>query len=44
MEDPPIERHQLQQWYDTFQAPTPEEMSLFDPPINQGQQGEKDAK
>jgi predicted kinase len=39
MEDPPIERHQLQQWYDTFQAPTPEEMSLFDPPINQ-----KDAK
>jgi len=44
MEDPPIERHQLQQWYDTFQAPTPDEMSLFDPPINQGQQDEEDAK
>ena len=44
MEDPPIERHQLQQRYDTFQVPTPEEMSLFDPPINQRQQGEKDAK
>ena len=44
MEDPPIERHQLQQWCDTFQAPTPEEMALFDPPINQVHQGEKDAK
>jgi predicted kinase len=41
MEDPPIERHELQKWYDVFQAPTSEEMSLFDPPLNRGQ-GEED--
>jgi predicted kinase len=36
MEDPPIERHELQKWYGAFQAPTSEEMALFDPPLDQG--------
>src|SRR5215469_1279442 len=40
MEEPPIDRQQLQRWYDAFQAPTSEEMSLFDLPLNQGEQGE----
>ena len=44
MEDPPIERHELQKWYRAFQAPTSEEMALFDPPLDQGQQGEKDSQ
>jgi predicted kinase len=30
MEYPPIEREQLLQWMAIFQAPTPEEMALFD--------------
>src|SRR5205807_3265578 len=33
MEDPPIERHHVQRWYDAFQAPTSEEMELFDAPL-----------
>jgi len=44
MEDPPVDRQLLQQWYDAFQAPTSEEMLLFDPPLNQGEQSEKDSK
>ena len=31
-ENPPIEREMLLQWFETFQVPTPEEMSLFDAP------------
>jgi len=31
MENPPIERDQLLRWVEMFQAPTPEEMALFDP-------------
>ncbi len=30
MENPPIERDQLLRWIEIFQAPTPEEMALFD--------------
>jgi len=30
MECPPIEREQLLQWVEQFQAPTPEEMAVFD--------------
>ena len=30
MENPPIERAQLQRWAEIFQPPTPEEMALFD--------------
>lgn len=41
MEEPPIERHHVQQWYDAFQAPTSEEMDLFDAPVYRGQEGEK---
>jgi predicted kinase len=33
VENPPIERDQLAQWLETFQAPTPEEMALFDEPL-----------
>jgi predicted kinase len=33
MEDPPIERDALSQWFEMFQAPTPEEMALFDKPL-----------
>jgi predicted kinase len=33
MEDPPIERDAVSQWIETFQAPTPEEMALFDEPL-----------
>jgi predicted kinase len=44
LEDPPIERHHVQRWYDAFQAPTSEEMELFDAPLYQGQQGEKHSK
>jgi predicted kinase len=32
MEDPPIQRDQLLRWVEAFQAPTPEEMALFDTP------------
>ncbi len=31
-EHPPIEREQLLRWIEIFQAPTPEEMRLFDSP------------
>jgi len=30
MEYPRIEREQLLQWVEQFQAPTPEEMAVFD--------------
>jgi predicted kinase len=33
MEKPPIERDALTRWFKTFQAPTPEEMALFDRPL-----------
>ncbi|HEU4414573.1 MAG TPA: AAA family ATPase [Candidatus Angelobacter sp.] len=33
MEDPPIEREAMLQWADSFQAPTPEELALFDEPL-----------
>jgi predicted kinase len=33
MENPPIERDALFRWFEIFQAPTPEEMSLFDRPL-----------
>jgi len=32
-ENPPIERDALAQWAETFQAPTIEEMALFDEPL-----------
>ena len=32
LENPPIERADLDRWIAIFQAPTPEEMALFDPP------------
>jgi predicted kinase len=31
-ENPPIERAQLLQWSEVFEAPTPDEMALFDEP------------
>jgi len=31
-ENPPIERDAMLRWLEIFQAPTPEEMALFDPP------------
>lgn len=33
MEDSPIQREQLSEWLDNFQAPTSEEMALFDEPL-----------
>ena len=33
MENPPTERDALSQWFEMFQAPTPEEMALFDQPL-----------
>ena len=33
MERPPIEREAMSRWAEIFQAPTPEEMALFDEPI-----------
>ncbi len=32
MEIPPIERDNVSRWVEMFQAPTPEEMALFDEP------------
>jgi predicted kinase len=32
-ETPPIEREDLSRWLETFEAPTPEEMALFDEPL-----------
>ncbi|HEX4575918.1 MAG TPA: AAA family ATPase [Edaphobacter sp.] len=31
-ENPPIEREELLRWFEIFQAPTPEELALFDKP------------
>jgi len=33
LENPPIERADLDRWIAMFQAPTAEEMALFDPPL-----------
>jgi predicted kinase len=33
LEKPPITRDALYQWFEMFQAPTPEEMALFDKPL-----------
>jgi len=33
MEDPAIEREALSRWVEIFQAPTAEELALFDPPL-----------
>ena len=33
LENPPIDRDTVTQWLDTFQAPTPEEMALYDQPL-----------
>src|SRR5271165_196731 len=33
MEKPPIERDVVSRWFELFQAPTPEEMALFDKPL-----------
>ena len=33
LEDPPIQRDALSQWSEKFQAPTPEELALFDKPL-----------
>jgi predicted kinase len=32
-ENPPIERDDVSRWCETFEAPTAEEMALFDPPL-----------
>jgi predicted kinase len=33
MENPPIQRSALSEWMEKFQAPTAEELALFDPPM-----------
>jgi predicted kinase len=33
MEHPPIGREALAQWHELLQAPTPEEVALYDPPL-----------
>ena len=33
MEKPPIERDAVSRWFEQFQAPTAEEMALFDKPV-----------
>jgi len=33
LEKPPIERDALSRWFEMFQAPTPEEVALFDKPL-----------
>ncbi len=33
MENPPIERDTVSQWFEIFQAPTTEEMALYDKPL-----------
>jgi predicted kinase len=33
LENPPIEKAALERWFEMFQAPTPEEMVLFDKPL-----------
>jgi predicted kinase len=42
MEKPPIEREALSRWFETFQAPTPEEMALFDQPLVTGLASDSD--
>ena len=39
MEQPPIEREALERWVEMFQAPTPEELALFDEPLLTGING-----
>jgi predicted kinase len=36
MENPPIERDALSRWFEIFQAPTPDEMAVFDQPLVTG--------
>ena len=36
IEKPPIEREAFSRWSEIFQAPTPEEMALFDEPLVRG--------
>jgi predicted kinase len=36
MEKPPIEREAVSRWFEIFQAPTDEEMALFDEPLIAG--------
>jgi predicted kinase len=36
MEKPPIERDALSRWFEIFQAPTPDEIALFDQPLIAG--------
>ena len=33
MEKPPLERDAVSRWFEIFEAPTPEEMALFDQPL-----------
>jgi len=33
LENPPIQREALNRWFEQFQAPTPEEMALYDEPL-----------
>lgn len=33
LENPPIEPDAMYRWFDKFQAPTPEEMALYDEPV-----------
>ena len=35
LENPPVDRDALSRWLEIFQAPTPEEMALFDEPLMQ---------
>lgn len=33
LEKPPVSREAISQWFEMFEAPTPEEMALFDKPL-----------
>ena len=33
MENPPVDRGAMERWFEIFQAPTPEEMTLYDEPL-----------
>ena len=33
-ENPPIKKDDLRRWFEAFQAPTPDEMALFDKPVS----------
>lgn len=37
-EDPPIRRDELEGWAATFEQPTPDELALFDPPMDSPRQ------